>query len=452
MVFAFQKKIATLITLVALVCFVGVGIVTEIAGAQESVSDLRAKISEGQKQLEEIEKEIKKYESQLNEVGAEKKTLQSAIYQLDLSREKVQANIRATQQKISSTDLEIEELRREIHIKELEITKNMEAVAQSFRSVDQIEDQTLIEIILGHDSMTEVWDELEEQSLLQESLRESTRIMTALKTEYEKAKDKSLTKKGELEELNSELTGEKNSLTNTIYQKDNLLDQTKNEEAEYQRLLANKKAARTQYEKEMAEYEAKLQFILDPSTIPAAGSGVLKWPFEPGYMANCPSYNSALGNKFCLTQYFGNTAFSQSGAYNGQGHNGIDFRAPVGTRINSTLAGTVTAVGNTDLASGCYSYGKWVLVRHGNGLSTLYAHLSSISVSKGQAVATGQLIGYSGNTGYSTGPHLHLSVYATKGVNVQKLGDIPGRPITACSPVAIPVAGYEAYLNPLNYL
>jgi murein DD-endopeptidase MepM/ murein hydrolase activator NlpD len=423
-----------------------------MVGAQESAADLRAKITSHEDQLKEIEEEIKALERELNKVGADKNTLQNAINELNLSRDRVKASIRATQQKISATDLEIEELEREIYIKELEIAKNMEAVAQSFRNVDQIENQTIVEVILGHDSMSEVWDELEEQSQLQESLRESTAIMNALKREYEKAKGKSLTKKGQLEDLRDELDGENNALTNTIYQKDTLLDQTKNKEANYQQQLAQKRAARERYEKEMREYEAKLKFILDPSTIPAAGSGVLKWPFEPGHMANCPSYKSALGNEFCLTQHFGNTAFANSGAYNGQGHNGIDFRAPIGTRINAALGGVVTGTGNTDIANGCYSYGKWVLIKHGNGLSTLYAHLSSISVSSGQSVATGQLIGHSGNTGYSTGPHLHFGVYATKGVNVQKLGDIPGRPITACSAVAIPVAGFEAYLNPLNYL
>lgn len=442
----------TLMFFMACALFGGVYYFTNIAGAQENADDLRKKIQEGQSQLAEIEKEIKKFEAQLNEVGAERKTLQGAIRELDLSRQKVNASIRATKEKMSSTDLEIEELRREIHVKELEIKKNTEAVAQSFRRVDQLEGQSIIEVILGYDSMTEMWNALEEQMLLQESLRASTKMLHALKNEYEKAQNRSMQKRGELEELESELSGEEGALRSTINQKDSLLDVTKNKEAEYQRILKEKKAAYDLYQKEMREYEAKLKFILDPSTIPAAGSGVLKWPFEPSYVSQCPGFKSALGNEYCVTQYFGNTAFAQSGAYNGQGHNGVDFRAPVGTKLVSVLAGTVTATGDTDSARGCYSYGKWVLIRHGNGLSTLYAHLSSISVVPGQQVATGQLIGYSGNTGYSTGPHLHLSVFASDGVKVQKLGDIPGRPITACSPVSIPVAGFEAYLNPLNYL
>jgi murein DD-endopeptidase MepM/ murein hydrolase activator NlpD len=191
--------------------------------------------------------------------------------------------------------------------------------------------------------------------------------------------------------------------------------------------------------------------VLDKSTVPVAGSGALAWPFEPSYVASCPSYASALGNPNCITQYFGNTAFAQSGAYNGNGHNGVDFRASVGTKIVSALTGTVRATGDTDQTPGCYSFGKWVLVDHPNGLSTLYAHLSAISVGAGQGVGTGALIGLSGNTGYSTGPHLHFGVYAKAGVKVQRLGDFTGK-VTGCSSAQIPVAAYTAYLNPLDYL
>ncbi len=446
------NKIIKIILCASVLFVIAFFMVTRTVGAEESAEDLRAKITNSQQQLKEIEAEIKKYESQLNKVGAEKKTLQNAIHELDLSRDKVRANIRATEKKISSTDLEIQDLNREIRIKEIEIKENKEVVAESFRNIDQMENQTIVEMLLENNSIADVWNAIEEQSMLQDSIRKSIKKLSKLKDEYKKAKEKSLRKKGKLMELETELSGEKQSLDGTINQKDNLLNNTKNKEANYQKLLAEKKAARDQYEKEMHKYEAQLKFILDPTTIPAAGSGVLHWPFEVSYMLECPSYKTYLGNEYCLTQYFGNTAFAKGGAYNGKGHNGIDFRAPVGTRLNAALAGTVTAIGNTDLANGCQSYGKWVLVRHGNGLSTLYAHMSSISVSKGQSVSTGQLLGYSGATGYVTGPHLHFGVYATKGVKVQKLGDIPGRPITACSPVSIPVAGFEAYLNPLNYL
>ncbi len=82
-------------------------------------------------------------------------------------------------------------------------------------------------------------------------------------------------------------------------------------------------------------------------------------------------------------------------------HSGIDFAAPTGAKVTSTASGRVTK------ASWNGGYGRMVEISHGNGLSTRYAHLSRISVSVGQRVKQGQVIGRVGSTGRSTGPHLH---------------------------------------------
>ena len=116
----------------------------------------------------------------------------------------------------------------------------------------------------------------------------------------------------------------------------------------------------------------------------------------------------------------------------------------------ASLSGTVTGTGNTDIYRGCYSYGKWVLIKHSNGLSTLYAHLSHIAVQDGATVSRGDVIGNSGNTGYSTGPHLHFSVYVSDAVQLKRLGDVKQK--TACANAVIPVASLNAYLDPLEYL
>lgn len=427
------------ILLVSILIFIGCMFTAAVhtVGAEESVDDLREQIEEGQRQLEKIEKEIKKYEAELNKVGAEKETLQSAIRELDLSRDKVKASIRATEKKISSTDLEIEELEREIYIKELEIGKNKEAIAQSFRNVDQLENNTIIEILLRYDSMVEVWDELEEQALLQESLRESTKILNALQTEYKKAKNKSLEKKGELVELTNELSGEEQTLAHTIYQKDELLDQTENKEANYQKLLVEKRKKLVQFRSDLSVLENQLRIILDPNAFPEKGTKVFSWPVDDPY----------------ITQDFGLTPFAQSGVYgydengNPKPHRAIDLRAQIGDPIYSALSGTVKGAYNMDSIPGCKSYGQWILVEHDNGLSTLYTHLSSMLVQKGEKVETGKLIGYSGISGLSTGPHLHFGVYATQGVQIQKFTSSNG-----CKEALIPLASPDAYLNPLDYL
>jgi murein DD-endopeptidase MepM/ murein hydrolase activator NlpD len=184
----------------------------------------------------------------------------------------------------------------------------------------------------------------------------------------------------------------------------------------------------------MGDLESQLAYVLDPSKIPSAGKGVLRWPLD----------------NVKITQKFGNTDFAKSGAYNGAGHNGIDFGVAIGTPIRSSLSGVISAVGNTDEVPGCYSYGKWIMVRHGNGLSTLYAHLSSINVSEGQSVETGQVIGLSGFTGYATGPHLHFGLYVSDAVQFVKLGQVKSK--TNCANARVPVSPYSGYLDPLEYL
>jgi murein DD-endopeptidase MepM/ murein hydrolase activator NlpD len=85
-------------------------------------------------------------------------------------------------------------------------------------------------------------------------------------------------------------------------------------------------------------------------------------------------------------------------------HKGTDFHAPVGTKVYAMNAGRVALVGSYPI------YGKMIIIDHGLGLMTMYLHLSSIAVNKGQSVKAGALIGLSGETGYAEGPHLHVSV------------------------------------------
>jgi murein DD-endopeptidase MepM/ murein hydrolase activator NlpD len=108
-------------------------------------------------------------------------------------------------------------------------------------------------------------------------------------------------------------------------------------------------------------------------------------------------------------------------------HTGVDVRAEFGESVGASMSGTVWFAGPRA------GYGNLVVVDHGSGIATFYAHLSRIDVVAGQPVAAGQLIGYVGSTGRSTGPHLHYEVRAN------------GRPIDPASPIA--VSGDDLVVN-----
>lgn len=96
-------------------------------------------------------------------------------------------------------------------------------------------------------------------------------------------------------------------------------------------------------------------------------------------------------------------------------HSGTDIAAPEGTPILAAADGTVTIANATDSWGG--SYGYYVKIDHGSGLTTLYAHCSSICVTAGQQVKSGQVIAYLGQTGRATGPHLHFEIQGGANVN-----------------------------------
>lgn len=399
-----------------------------------SISELKDMIFDRNAKIETLEKEIQQYEGQLKVVGQEKQTLQSAIVGLDVSRKKVSTDISLTQNKIGSTDLEINKLGLEITDKQTLIVRNKSAIAETLRTLNEIESDSLLESILTYRNLSEVWDEVEAAQRVQAAMSDDVRELTTLKEDLESKRNESETQKQRLARLKQELDGKKQVLDQNRKETDTLLSATKNKELTYQQMLAEKKIAYDQFQKELQEFEAQLQFAVDPESIPQTGQGVLGWP-----LAN-----------LMITQFFGNTSFAMSGAYSGSGHNGMDFRASVGTPVLASLAGTISGAGNTDSVPGCYSYGKWVLIKHSNGLSTLYAHLSVISVNAGDTVNTGDIIGYSGNTGYSTGPHLHYGVYLSDAVRIVRMSDV--KAVTNCGPAYLPVAPLEGYLNPLDYL
>jgi murein DD-endopeptidase MepM/ murein hydrolase activator NlpD len=122
-----------------------------------------------------------------------------------------------------------------------------------------------------------------------------------------------------------------------------------------------------------------------------------------------------------ITQGFGLTDFAEGGAYGGSGHPGVDIGQSYGLPIVASKDGVVSFAGGDP----CCGYGYYVDINHGNGLSTRYGHMRAWpSVSIGQRVTQGQIIGYSGSTGYSTGPHVHFE-FDINGIPVNPFNYLP---------------------------
>lgn len=405
--------------------------------AQTDIERLQEEITNRGNRLADIEAEIKRFEGQLQEVGAERKTLQSAVNQLELERKKVTAEISKTANQISSTDLEINKLILEISRAERDIEETQDAVAQIIRARYKTREDTLVEIFLNHNRLSDFWVTLDSYENIRDTLSAKVTELHQFQALLEANRNESESKRTELSQLQNKFEDQNQVLVSNQAEQTELLVATKNEEEGYQQLLTNRKSARDKLLSELRAFESELQFILDPNTIPAPGTQVFNWPVRNPI----------------ITQLFGGTEFAKRNAhvYGGRPyHPGVDFGAPTGTEIIAPLTGTVRATGNTDLVPGCYSWGKWVLVDHANGLSTLYAHLSVIPVSPGQRVTTGEVIGYIGNTGYSTGPHLHFTVYAKDAVKVRRFNEI--KAVTGCGPATTPIAPTDAYIDPMLYL
>jgi murein DD-endopeptidase MepM/ murein hydrolase activator NlpD len=159
-----------------------------------------------------------------------------------------------------------------------------------------------------------------------------------------------------------------------------------------------------------ASFNVPLEVILDVNDIKSDRINAGETIFIPGARMNDIDLRMSLGDLFTyplqnryITSHFGMRKDPISGAVNF--HTGTDFRANTGTTVMASLDGTVSVVSENWL------YGKHIIISHSNGYKTLYAHLNSFSVKQGDRVMRGRKIGETGNTGYSTGPHLHFGMY-----------------------------------------
>jgi len=414
-----------------ILAFIFLALPLQYIQAVPSVSDLRNIIESHADTISLLEKEIAQYQKELNVISGQSQTLASAVAGLDLSRKKLLAQIKLSEREISNKTTEIRQLEGRIGEKNDEISVNQAAIAKSIRSIREFDTISTFSKLFLQENFSDVWSAIEELRQFQTTLKENTNELTEIKEILYITKSDVEDKRTELKLLNSELSDQKKVLDIERQSKNTLLSETKNKESNYKELIANKEALKKQFENELFQYESQLKFVLDPDSIPVPGSAPLSWPLEHIY----------------VTQNFGKTVDSARLYLSGT-HSGTDFRGSVGTPVFAMGSGTVVASGDTDTACRGASFGKWIFIKYDNGLASTYGHLSLIRAKDGQRVNRGDIVAYSGNTGHSTGPHLHVSLYVASAV------EISGKESNACKGKILiqPRAATNAYLDPLDYM
>lgn len=349
--------------------------------AASSISDL-------QKQKNQITSEKNAIKSQINKKSSEKKTLNQQLQEINNEMNDVQLAIEGLNNEISSTENQIAFTEQEIQNKQRDYDGRMAIFNNRLKRMYQYGDVNFMEVLLQSSSITDFLTRFEylkyvagnDQKLLdditelKEGLESQKVSLNSMKTSLEVKKQNQVAKSQELavasqkqQALVAQITAEQNALY------DELDD-----------LEAESKALNSQIKKLQAEEEARRRAA--NQTVSKA-PGAYSWP--------CPASRTVTSN-------YGYRIHPISGVK--KLHAGIDIGASYGSAVTASAGGTV-------IMSQYYGgYGNCIIIDHGGGVSTLYAHMSSLVAKKGQTVSAGQSIGKVGSTGNSTGNHLHFEV------------------------------------------
>lgn len=363
--------------------------------------ELTSKIQEKAKQLQEIDNQLSSTKKNLESTQSEKKTLQKELQSIQGNINQLNLSIKSDQVQAQKLSLEVDSLGYDIKDIQFSVEDKKTAITGilvELQKNDQLKGN-LFAVFLRNDSLADGVSEIQSLHNLQDKL---TKDITSLKTLHDAYNEKikeANSKKDQISFHQQNLESKKLIVNDQKAERQNLLVQTKNKESVFQKQVADLEKLKSDIASEVEALDAILRAKINPSILPPLRSGVLAMPIAGAQKGAS------------ITQDYGATQFAKYG-YRGKWHNGVDFRAPLGTPVLAADDGTIAATGNQDLY--CYkgAYGRFIVINHENNLTTLYAHLSRIIVKSGDKVKRGEVIGYSGKSGYATGPHLHLTVFA----------------------------------------
>lgn len=375
-----KKILLTLLTILTVFVLVSSMVITSYAALEDDRKDVQDKINEAKNELnsisdekDEAETELEKLTSQIVQVQAELDSLKAQIEDLNYSIEKKQEEINEEAAEIERKDNLLKE--RMVALYEAGDTSYLDVLFNSEDIFDFLSSYSIIQQIVETD--TALIEELEKQKQQLESDKSNL--------EADKAK---------VEEKETEQKIKRASLA-TLQEK---------KQSEVDKLSADEKAKQD----ELDAYNSKLKEIDN-----AIAEALRKAQEEEKKNNSATGGNgSSFDGTFAWPLDYSPRRVTSRMKYRwGRWHKGIDIgtNAETGKRVVAAASGTVVYSAYQSGSSSSAGYGNYLIIYHGNGYCTLYAHMASKSVSTGEKVSQGQLIGYSGNTG-GVAPHLHFEI------------------------------------------
>lgn len=344
------------------------------SAADATVQKLEDDIAALEKTQKDLLNKIAASKNEASTVSQTKTHLDNLVYTLEAKISTADALITELESKISETNADIA-------VHEEEIKKTNDKFIDRMRMAHEDGNASYLEMILEADSISDFLSRMERVNAMLEYDK-------TLKKQFQNEK---ATLEKEKADLSLSVQLQQETLAQLEKDKADTEKQAEQAASYYNKLQANTAAYQAQYNKAKAEEAALdaeltkyLKSIQEQNSSQVTAKGEYMWPLPVG--------------KGYISCTFGG---SDPG---GRPHYALDIAIAYGTPIYAANDGTVLT------ASWHYSYGYYIVIDHGNGMSTLYAHCSSLNVSAGQTVAKGQKIGGVGSTGYSTGNHLHFEV------------------------------------------
>ncbi|MFA6422583.1 MAG: peptidoglycan DD-metalloendopeptidase family protein [Candidatus Buchananbacteria bacterium] len=379
---------------------------TSNGGPDQAVIDqLNKQLNEQQKKIDEITGKIDQYKASIKDVRGQAITLKNQVTLLDNQIGTTNLEIQSKEEEIKQTELQIQKVKLEIKQNEIEIEKNKVELASFIRLLDRYDDRNYLSVMLSYNSFSDFFDQVKYSEDIQRSLQRTLDKIQELNEKLGNQKTSLDSSKKQLDELLEKLQNSRDALDDQKDAKNYLIIETKKSEKKFQNTIAELKKMQDAANAQVAAVERQIRAELSKKgsgeKLNTLGNAILTWP-TISHRITCLYHDP----DYPFTNVVGQ-------------HSGLDIGVKQGTPILAAEAGYVAKA-----AMGTKWYGNYIMIIHSNNLSTLYGHLSSIIVEQDKYVSKGQIIGYSGNTGFSSGPHLHFEV-RSKGIPTDPLKYLP---------------------------